>query len=978
MTFTTSAHAMVLALLSAPLVLATPAAAQDADRLSLDLPTQAMARSLHELAARGGVTIVADEALVAGRTAPALQGTFTLDQALGKVLAGSGLVGIATGQGYAIRPAASSQPKSRQSADSTADDIVVTGTRIRGSAPAGAAVIAIDRKAIEESGRATLQDLVSVLPQNFGGGPNEGTLGFTQRNNANANIGSGASINLRGLGTTSTLTLVDGNRLALGAASSIVDISLIPASAIERIEVLADGASAIYGSDAVAGVVNVRLRRGYQGAETAFRVGMADGFSEVQASQLVGMRWNSGNLMAAYEFYRRDRLGAQDRDYATEDLTRFGGPDYRQAFANPGTITAANGAIFGIPAGQDGTALQASDLLAGVRNLGDGRRLTDILPATRRHAGVIALEQDLSSWLTMRLQGFAADRRSDQRYIVFGSQVTVPVSNPFYVDPIGTGQPIRVGYDFRDDLGAPVNRSHVTNWTIAGALEVDLGAWRAEAYGNHGVQHEDLLRDNLVNRARLAQALADPDPAKAFNVFGDGSYTSAATIDYVRGSSLTSARSRQTTLGLKIDGPLLALPGGALTLAFGGEYREEGYGSRSLADETTLAPVASGDSGYPLARNVLAGFAELRAPLAGPEQGIAGVHRLDLSVAGRIERYSDFGTTTNPKIGLTWEPVQGLALRGSYGTSFRAPGFFDVRQGPGLSQVVPIPVADPGSPSGSSNVIALFGNDPGIGPERARTWTAGVDLKPRAIPGLSLSATWFDISYKDRIFNPAVDAFTFLAQRARYEPLITANPSPAQVASFFASPDFSNPFGIAAGSIRYVIDARNANLARNHLDGIDFDLNYRHEMAGGALSLGASGSWLFHLTQQLTSAAPRTQALGTIGNPVRHRLRAQAGFEQDGFGATAFVNHMAGYRNTAVAPVESVASWTTVDLALSKRFGEEAGALAGTRFALSITNLFDRDPPYVNNRTPFSAAGFDPEQASAVGRFVAVQVTKSW
>ncbi|AXU20355.1 hypothetical protein C7W88_16885 [Novosphingobium sp. THN1] len=400
-------------------------------------------------------------------------------------------------------------------------------------------------------------------------GPNEGTLGFTQRNNANANIASGASINLRGLGTSSTLTLVDGNRLALGAASSIVDISLIPASAIERIEVLADGASAIYGSDAVAGVVNVRLRRGYEGAETSFRVGMADGFSEVQASQLAGLRWNSGSLMAAYEFYRRDRLGAQDRDYATEDLTRFGGPDYRQAFANPGTITAANGAIFGIPARQDGRALAPGDLLAGVRNLGDGRRLTDILPRTRRHAGLIALEQDLSSWLTMRLQGFAADRRSDQRYIVFGSQVTVPVSNPFYVDPIGTGQPIRVGYDFRDDLGATVNRSHVTNWTVAGALEARVGAWRAEAYGNHGVQHEELLRDNLVNRARLAQALADPDPSKAFNLFGDGSFTSAATVDYVRGSSLTSARSRQTTAGLKFDGPLVALPGGALTLAFG-------------------------------------------------------------------------------------------------------------------------------------------------------------------------------------------------------------------------------------------------------------------------------------------------------------------------------------------------------------------------------------------------------------------------
>jgi outer membrane receptor protein involved in Fe transport len=130
------------------------------------------------------------------------------------------------------------------------------------------------------------------------------------------------------------------------------------------------------------------------------------------------------------------------------------------------------------------------------------------------------------------------------------------------------------------------------------------------------------------------------------------------------------------------------------------------------------------------------------------------------SVAGRIEHYSDFGTTTNPKVGVTWEPVEGLALRGAYGTSFHAPGFFDVRQGPGLSQVVPLPVSDPTSPGGSSNVVALFGNNPAIGPERARTLTAGIDLRPKAVPGLALSMTWFDVSYRDRIFNPAVDAFT--------------------------------------------------------------------------------------------------------------------------------------------------------------------------------------------------------------------------
>ncbi len=327
---------------------------------------------------------------------------------------------------------------------------------------------------------------------------------------------------------------------------------------------------------------------------------------------------------------------------------------------------------------------------------------------------------------------------------------------------------------------------------------------------------------------------------------------------------------------------------------------------------------------------------------------------------------------------MTWEPVEGLAVRGAYGTSFHAPGFFDVRQGPGLSQVIPLPVSDPVSPTGSSNVVALFGNNPAIGPERARTITAGVDIRPRAVPGLSLSATWFDVSYRDRIFNPAIDAFTFLAQRDRYASLITATPSAATLAALYADPDFANPFGIPASAISYVIDARNANLARTHLDGIDFDLGYRKAVPGGAFAIGASGTWLFHLTQQLTESSPSVEALGTIGNPVRYRVRGRASLERGSFGFAAFVNHTAGYKNTAVSPTEPVASWTTLDLQLSKAFGAADGPLRGTRLSLSVTNLFDADPPYVNNRTPFSASGFDPEQASAAGRVVALQLVKAW
>lgn len=969
----------ILAALMAATVLAAPhsANARDTRPFALNLPAQALAESLRQLAVVTGQTVLADAEVVGSRDAPAVRGTFTISEALSLLLKGSDLQGVEVGDAYAVRTAPSAVPG--EGAATGAPEIIVTGTRIRGAAPAGAQVIAIDRNDIEQSGLATTQAVMAALPQNFGGGANEGTVGFTQRNNAGANIGFGASVNLRGLGATSTLTLVEGNRLALGGGGgTFVDLSLIPTSAIERIEVLADGASAIYGSDAVAGVVNVRLRRNFEGAETSVRAGLADGFTEFQASQIVGKKWSTGRVMAAYEYYDRGRLGSEDRAYATEDLRRYGGPDYRQPYANPGTITAADGSLFAIPTGQDGANLAASDLIAGVSNLGDGRSATDLLPATRRHAGVVALEQEITPDITMRLQGFAADRRSSQRYFALNSPVTVTPANPFYVDSIGTGEPISVGYDFRGDLGAPVNEAHVTNWATSGGVEAKIGAWRGEIYGSYGEQHERLETLNEVNSARLAVALSDPDPATAFNVFGDGAYTSAATIAKVRGSALQTDRSRQTTGGLKLDGPLFALPGGALRLAIGAEYRAEAFGAAYVYDDFSLAPIAGGDEGYPLSRDVLAGFAELLVPLVGPDQAVAGIHRLEVSVAGRIEHYSDFGTTTNPKVGVTWEPVEGLAVRGAYGTSFHAPGFFDVRQGPGLSQVVPLPVADPASLTGSSNVIALFGNNPAIGPERARTLTAGLDIRPKAVPGLSLSATWFNVSYRDRIFNPAVDAFTFLIQRDRYASLITANPSAATVAALYADPNFANPFGIPASAISTVIDARNANLARNRLDGIDFDLGYHKVIPGGAIAIGASGTWLFHLTQQLTASSPSVEALGTIGNPVRYRVRGRASLELGSVGLAAFVNHTAGYRNTAVSPVEQVASWTTLDVQVSKTFGAADGPMRGTRLSLSATNLFNANPPYVNNRTPYSASGFDPEQASAAGRVIALQLVKTW
>lgn len=209
--------------------------AAEETRQEVRLPAQRMGASLIALANQFGRDVAAPSELVASRQAPAIAGQHSFEEAVDLVLRGSGLVAVPSGRGLVVQ-------RARPGAGAVGgtpvidEDIVVTGSRIRGTAPAGARVVTIDRDDIEQGGHATTQQVLAALPQNFGGGLNEGTIGFTLRNNSSANLGYGSSVNLRGLGSTSTLTLIDGNRVALGGVSGMfVDLSLIPASAIERV-----------------------------------------------------------------------------------------------------------------------------------------------------------------------------------------------------------------------------------------------------------------------------------------------------------------------------------------------------------------------------------------------------------------------------------------------------------------------------------------------------------------------------------------------------------------------------------------------------------------------------------------------------------------------------------------------------------------------------------------------------------------------
>jgi outer membrane receptor protein involved in Fe transport len=859
-----------------------------------------------------------------------------------------------------------------------AQEIVVTGSHIRGiGASVGSRVDIIDRAEIDRSGFATAEQMLQSLPQNFGGGASEDTtLGATPANN----FALGTSVNLRGLGSSSTLLLINGRRVPVaGLNGNFFDISTVPATAIERIEVLPDGSSAVYGADAVAGVVNVILRSDYQGAETRLRYGSVGdgGLQEYQFGQLFGTHWLTGNVLLSVEYYERDSLGNAERDFtADSDLRPLGGDNFSTTFSNPGNILnpATGQSAYAIPAGQDGTALTAGDLLPGVTNFNNTREGGDILPHQQKYGAYASLTQQIADAFELFAEGRAYRREYSQGFPGRVSTLTVPASNPFFVDPFGGSASVLVNYNFDDDLDARFKGDvdHISG-VIGTVIDLSPG-WNAEIYGSFSEERSETMQTGVLNFAALNAALADDDPATAFNPFGDGSNTNPATLAAIEAGQLLAVNSKVRSAKATFDGPLLSLPGGAVRFALGADYRKERLhrnNNGAIAD---------------LEREVKAAFAELYVPLVGGPNRRPGAERLLLSVAGRYENYDDqrsdgagrdLGSTGNPKVGLLWTPRSGLNVRGSWGTSFRAP---DLPTVGAVTAAFVQPLPDPASPSGSTYVIALAGTDPDLRNEESSTWTLGFDFTPQALPELNLNVTYFDIAYNDRI--SALSSASVLAEEEKFGAAIMRDPSQAQRdaicndSSIFV---FQPPSICSALPIGAIVDFRTRNTARTEVSGFDATLSYRLDTARfGDFAFRVNGSRLFAFREAFSPGATVFDLVSTVHNPVDLRMRNEVTWRsQRGWSATAFINYTDGYRDDFSVPGRAIGSWTTVDLTLgyetAGRFADEL--LSDMTVRLSLLNVTDEHAPFVNNP---DGIGYDPENAGPLGRFVSLNVSKRW
>lgn len=962
-------------------------------RIEYNIPAQPLSSALALYAQQSGLSTLVPADRFAGQFAPAVRGRFTREEALSRLLSRSNLRGeITPANTLALEQEQGPQPRSANAetervraaanadaeapSDEADEEIVVTGTRIRGAAPAGANLLSLDRGEIDATGRSTVQDVLATLPQNFPG--SQGELTQLSALDGRRNIAFGSTVDLRGLGADATLTLVNGRRLAPSGFGNFVDISAIPLSAVQRIEVLADGASATYGADAVGGVVNIILNRSFEGAATNVRRGADDDgdFADFGVSQLFGAGWDGGHVMVGYEYRERDHLSASERAFtASSDLRALGGSNFSRTLSNPGNITriGATNVSLAVPAGQDGTDLDASDFIVGVLNQEGLNEDAYLIPDQISHAVIASARQDLGDRVELFVDVLAGERSSYAEDTQIGATITIPESNYYrQLNGLFLGQgPLTMSYWFGEDLGPIRHITQSRGANLALGANIDLGAaWRLELAGTYARQREDVRIENTYESSpAVIAALASGNAATAFNPFADGSNTPASVLAGFSFDQTLENDSILSTFSLKADGPIFESWGGVARAAFGIERRRETFaiGRSIIRASGVTSPFlqAPGD------RTTDAVLAEIMLPLLGSDRTLPLVQEFTLSASIRHEDADEFAATT-PKIGFTWSLTESLTIRGTWGESFKAPQFQQMLGATAGSLIVATPAQDPFATGGSTGLLVLSGSNPNLEPEEAQTWTAGFVYRPTRFEGLSIEATYFDIDFANRITTPG-SFLNALRDPTGLESVFTRNPTLAQVNAAVASVD------IVAGSlplsaVEVLYDNRLTNLASLRVRGVDLSASWTFDSAVGEWTLFASASGLLQYERYAAPGASGIELLDTMFNPVDWRGRFGATWSNNGWRAGLTGVYVDDYTDNLSSPTREIASSLTWDARIAYDWRRENDG-QGPTLSLSVQNLFDEDPPFANNPIGYA---FDSSNASPLGRVITLELQQRW
>ncbi|MEJ0038995.1 MAG: TonB-dependent receptor [Gammaproteobacteria bacterium] len=973
--------------------------AQEADaaiRKSIDIPAQHLGSALQSLAKARGIHVMFISEDVANFGTAGVSGNFTADEVLARLLSGTGLtfryldsktvsiLPVQSGEGPRRAPAAA--PRASSSTDepvpstrslwdrfrfaqatgnpfdvATADtqgrqpsqkkpvqieEVVVTGSRLKRATEEGPIPVKVyTDKDIERSGQTNVADFLSTVAE----------VSTAHPENGNVYVGQ-TTVTLRGLPVGTTLVLLNGRRLGDGASTvaygSYFDLNNIPAAVVERVEIVPEGSSAIYGSDALAGVVNIVLKKDFQGIHAGVQYGAASGLDEKSADLAWGKAGDRGSFSLIASYYNRSNLAAADRSIVSS--TAYPG---LQDFCNPGNVYAVSGTTLpGV--GSASAAIRPG--IVGSPSLSDfdGSRLNqcrywydaDVIPAAERGT----LFATGSYRIAADTEVFAEVIYTDQQQSMVNGHRTlpktrVPASNAF--NPFGTD--VLVSYRFTSPETEQVSEHDTDFMRPLIGLRGKLAArwdWEVSAWTTRDQQ---TLSSNASkpDSARRTAALASSDPSLALNLFSSGAPASESLLASIYADNRVETLSRSRVASGFIRGDVFRLPAGPVNAVLGAEY--------ARSESQWRSPFAASDptANFSYERATTSAFSEVRIPLLAGPASRGRDTTLAMTAAVRYDHYDDFGASTTPQYALEWRPSKSLLVRGSYAESFKAPSMVYLNSP--LYSTTSCCVTDPQRAGESTSFTYQSAGNPGLKPETGESHSLGLSWSPVSHQDLESSITWWAVDQNNRITSLAgqeiVNNENLFPGHVVRDPLTNA---------------------IRSVNVGYL------NFGEMRVAGFDLSLSEKVHSRAGLFTVSASASEMYKYTAALIPGATPTDRLGKATlDAWGPRWKGNLGLSwargaYSAFAGGRYVSRYTDYQDSG-ATTRQLGDFWLWDLSGRFDFGDFGEAnnklLRGLALQVGVVNVFDRRPQY--SAFYYGYYGYDAAESDIRGRFVSVKVS---
>lgn len=889
----------------------------------------------------------------------------------------------ALGAGAAL--ALSSQFVAAQQAGPAPERIEVTGSNIkRIEGESGLPVVVVTREQLETQGIQTAMEAIERLSSNS----SIGGLNLSASEGATAAGWAGAS--LRGLGSNRTLVLLNGRRLANTAFNGAsVDVNAIPLSAVDRIEVLTDGASAIYGTDAIAGVINFILRKDFKGAEAyAFHGDSEQGGGKTRRySATLGwgdLAQDRFNAFASFDYNKIMEIKASQRSFSRSAyLPDATGGVYDRTSGNsfPGNVflpavpgrpgTTRSPAFpecvppFSFPTANPATAGQCRFDFASV---------IDILPPSETRNAFAGARFQVAPRHQAFLEGAWQRTESIARVspapissatILSGDPVTVSPGSPFYPTNLATqhgvnGRTLEVFWR-GVELGPRTDENTIEQSRLVGGLEGQIGTWDYSGAINWS---QSKATDTWLEGWARGSAILPILNSGRVNLFGPNT---PAIVEEMRRTlvmePVIKAKGESTELDFRASNEIVKMGGGMMALAAGATFRREKYefiSSQTVRDADVPGLGGSISTIDPTSRNVYAVFAEANLPIT---------RSLEANLAVRFDDYEDVGNTTNPKLSLRWMPSRATLMRASYGSGFRAPSLPELYTpayfgATGGNYDDPVRCPSTGSPRDcNTQFTTQLGGNVNLQPEKSRNLTVGFVIEPTA--DLSFGADFYRVRIRDVIGLPAEEPiFSDIPGSEAAGLIVRYAPGSAGC----GTPTAGLPCPINYGVQTLV------NLTELRTEGIDLNASYRlPRMGWGRLKLDFNGTYLRKWDQRSRNQEVQ-QLAGQFGGGV-----AATVIGSGSTGAFPRWKHNASV-TAEIGPLQLTLHQLFIghyrdadgerEVGTYNVWGINAAYTAFKKLTLTlgVKNLLDTDPPFTRQQQSFQI-GYDPALTDPTGRF---------